>query len=292
MKYLAQTAVIVTFTALILIGYRSLGAKNMLEIKVDIGNNIVETAKKSGIPAFSTRNIAGLVSYSVDSIPENIPVTFIRPGLSASFAPIFALTMYADHENNNNLAVSDVVLQFSTDAVKDHDLGHAFVEAVNAKFSHAKRKRHISPLCPAVTGRSAYIETDGSVKIIGACPLDPAYKVAATEWRLLAKAGITYEWIADGVIATLRVDASEDSRGITYTVFLEYADVAIKAKHDEKNLAEKLADGDRQGWNSSASYNADIIHLKEKVKVLEANAVKRGDSLVPRVRSPLNNSFD
>jgi hypothetical protein len=57
-------------------------------------------------------------------------------------------------------------------------------------------------------------------------------------------------------------------------------------KLDEKNLAEKLAEGDKKGWNSTSKYKAGIIKREEKIKVLEANAVKRGDSLVPWEATP------
>jgi len=285
-NYRTRLALYVVALVTILIGYRSLKASDMLEIKVDIGRNIVETAKNSGAPKFSTRNIAGLVSYSIDSLPANIPVTFIKPQFQGSFAPIFALTMYADHENNNDLAVTDIVLQFSTDSLKDHSSGQAFVDTLNAQFRVKKWKRHIPALCPAVTGRSNYIEADGTIGIIEACPLDPSHKMNSAEWRELAIGGLSYEWVGDGIIAYLLVRAPEDSRGITYDVSLEYSDQSIKSKRDEKNWAEKRAEGDKLGWNSTSKYKAGIIELENKTKVLEANAVKRGDLLVPRETAP------
>jgi len=283
-----RAAFIVTATAMIavLIAYGNLRASDMLEIKVDIGNNIIETAKASNVPKFSTRNIAGLVSYSVDSLPKDIPVTYTRPGFEGSFGPLFALTMYADHENNNNLAVTDLVLQFSTDLITDHKSGQAFIEQIAAKFHAKKWQRHISPWCPAVTGRSTFMEIDGAIGSIGACPLDSAYKITPEEWRILAMEGLLYKWVGDGVIASLLVRAPEDSRGITYDISLEYEDQNTRLKLDEKNLAEKLAEGDKKGWNSTSKYKAGIIKREEKIKVLEANAVKRGDSLVPWEATP------
>ena len=281
MKYRAAFIVTATATIAALIAYGNLRANDMLEIKVDIGNNIVDTAKASNIPKFSTRNIAGLVSYSVDSLPEDIPVTYTRSGFEGSFGPLFA-----DHENNNNLAVTDLVLQFSTDLITDHKSGQAFIEQITAKFHAKKWQRHISPWCPAVTGRSTFMEIDGAIGNIGACPLDSAYKIAPAEWRILAMDGLSYKWVGDGVIASLLVRATEDSRGITYDISLEYEDQNTRLKRDEKNLAEKLAEGDKKGWNSTAKYKAGFLERKEKIKVLEANAVKRGDSLVSREAAP------
>lgn len=279
-KYLARGVfflILIIFTVVI---FRNLRASNMVDIKVDIGGNIVETAKSSGVTRFSTRNIAGLISYSVDSLPDNIPITYTRHGYEGSFGPLFALTMYADHEHNNNLAVTDLVLQYSTDLIKEHKSGQALIESINTKFRGKKWVRHIPDYCPRVTGRSNFIAIDGQITIFEACPLDPEYHLSAEEWRALVVDGLSYEWVGGGVIATLLVRAPEDSRGITYDVSLEYADQNIKIKRDAKNQAEKLADGDKQGWNSTAKYKAGMIRVQEKIKVLEANAIKRGDSLV------------
>lgn len=279
-KYWARgtfLAVLIIFTVII---YRNLRASNMVDIKIDIGRNIVETAKNSGVTRFSIRNIAGLVSYSIDSLPTNIPITYTRPGYEGSFGPLFALTMYADHEHNNNLAVTDLVLQYSADHIKDHRSGQAFIESINAKFRVKRWTRHIPEYCPKVTGRSNFIAIDGGIKIFEACPLDPEYHLSPEEWRTLAVEGLSYEWIGEGVIATLLVRAPEDSRGITYDGSLEYTDQNIQVKRDAKNLAEKLVDSDKQGWNSTEEYKAGIIRVQEKVKVLEANAIKRGDCLV------------
>ena len=90
-KYWARVAFLAIFIILAVIVYRNLRASSMVDIKVDIGRNIVETAKNSGVPRFSTRNIAGLVSYSVDSLPNNILISYTRPGYEGSFGPLFAL---------------------------------------------------------------------------------------------------------------------------------------------------------------------------------------------------------
>lgn len=63
---------------------------------------------------------------------------------------------------------------------------------------------------------------------------------------------------------------------------LEYENLAIMSKRDARNLAEKLSKGDKEGWNSTAKYEAGIVKMTEKIKLLEANAVKKGDLLIPR----------
>lgn len=181
--------------------------EDMEQIKVEIGRNITETARDSGIPKFSERNIAGLVSYSVDVLPKDVRATYIRTGFEASHSPLFALTMYADHANKNNLAVTALTLQFSTDHLNSHESGQDFVESIIAQFLSKKWIRFIRESCPAVTGRSNFIEIDGSIRISGACALDPTYKLSPEDWRQLAIAGLSYKWIGEGVIATVLVDA-------------------------------------------------------------------------------------
>ncbi len=251
-------------------------------MKIDLGRNIVETARASGVPSFSARNIAGLVSYSVSFLPTDLPVTFTREGLEATFSPVFSVTMYADEEDKNNLAVTLMSLQLSTGSVIDHLTGQQFVSGMKQKFSSKKWARHIPELCPAVTGRSNFIQADGTIESFEACPLDPDFTIAAAEWRTLALKGLTYEWIGDGIICTVDVKATEDSRGVTYRVTVEYKDKIVRARRDAKNLAEKLSDGDRQGWNSTAKHKKNLEIMTDIAKAAELAAVKRGDKIVQR----------
>lgn len=271
------------FTALAFL-LKNLDASNMSEIKIDLGRNIHETARDSGVPKFSTRNIAGLVSYSVDSLPSDLPVVYTRPGFETSFTAVFALTLYADEENQNSLAVTDAVLQFSVDEIRDHRAGQLFVNSLNAKFAARKWTRNIPELCPAVTGRSSFLRPDGSVGVFEACPLDPTFQIKPEDWRSLAILGLSYEWIGDGVIASIKVNSSEDARGITYDIFIDFENENIRAQHRAKTLAKELSDGDKQGWNSSSKYAADMVALREEIKTIELNAVKQGDHVVSRER--------
>ena len=257
-------------------------ASTMSRIKIDLGKNIVDTASDSGIPDFISRNIDGLVSYSVHDLPADLPVGFVRPGLEASLTSVFDVTMYADEQHKNNLAVTGISLMFRPDQMKTHAAGQAFIESIIAKFADKKWRRRIPPFCPAVTGKSTLLDSNGAVGVMVACPLDPAYKVAPADWQTLALSALSYQWIGDGILATLEVRATDDTRGITYNVGLEYENYLFKSKRDEKNLADKNAKGDKQGWNSTAKYKAGIDELTAKVKVLEANAVARGDQLVSR----------
>ncbi len=252
----------------------------MSEIKIIVGQNIVEVAKNSGIGYFARRNVAGLISYSVDSLPSDLPVRFIKPGYDASFSKIFAVTLYADQDDKNDLAVNTAVLQFSTDSVQGHDAGQKFVESIIGKFTAKKWTRYIPEFCPAVTGKSNFLQPDGTVELFEVCPLDPTYYIDKLDWQKLVPSGISYEWLGDGVVATLRVSSSDDSRGITYNIWLEYEDQSIRMKHRAKHLSEELREGDEKGWESTRKHLENIKRLNQRVAEAERAAIMRGDQVI------------
>lgn len=231
----------------------TLRENEVVEIRFDIGQNIVETAKKSGAPRYSTGTVAGLVSYELVDLPLDISARCLRPGYEISVLPLFAFTLYADEAHGNDLAVQTATLQFSTDSVKSHESAQAFVENVILQFQNGKWRRHISRDCPAVTGRSAFLNESGEPEQIENCALDPNYRLSAGDWAKLMRTTQNYEWLGDGVLATLAIRYSDDSRGITYSVDLDFHDWALKQRRDEANLARDLAEGDAQGWNSTAN---------------------------------------
>jgi hypothetical protein len=260
----------------------TLRANIMPEIKFDIGNNIHETAKKSGAPRFSTRNVAGLISYKLIDLPPDIPAHYVRPGFEIIASPLFAFTLYADEEHNNGLAVQTARLRFSSATAKSHESAQAFVEGMIAQFEKGKWKRHIDELCPAVTGRSTFLNEAGEPGQIGGCPLDPQHRLSREDWIRLMRLTQDYEWIGDGVLATLTVGFSDDVSGTTYAITLEFDDLAIKNRRDQANLARTLTEGDKNGRNSTVKEKNNIAALKERIKTLEDNARKRGDTVIPR----------
>jgi hypothetical protein len=252
------------------------------EIKFVLGNNIHDTAKKSGAPKFSTRNVAGLISYKLIDLPADIAVHYIRAGYEIEAQPLFAFTLYADEEHKNDLAVQTAVLQLDTDAIQSHESAKIFVEDLISRFQKGKWKRHISDLCPAVAGRSSFLNEAGEPERIWFCPLDPTYRLSAEDWIRMMRMTQIYQWIGDGVLATLTVGYSDDIRGITYSVGLEFDDFSMKKRREEANLTREMAEGDEKGWNSTARQKSDILARKALVKVLEQNAHKRGDVVLTR----------
>lgn len=277
----AVVAALGTVLLFVAVGH-NLRAHTMTEIKFDLGQNIVETAKRSGAPRYATRDVAGYISYSLIDLPSDISARYLRPGYEIKALPLFALTLYADREQDAKLGVETVALQFDTDALGSHEAAKAFVEALISHFHRGKWSRHIDELCPAVTGRSSFLNEAGEAEQIEACAIDPRHRLSAEDWVRVMGMTQKYVWLGDGILATLAVGFSNDIRGMTYSIDLEFNDVAIKRRRTASNLAHNLAEGDAKGWNSTMTERDNISALKAKIKILEENAMKRGDTVLPR----------
>ena len=221
--------------------------KNMNEIKFRLSENIVETARNSGVPAYSARNVDGLVRYAINDIPPEISARYDVPGYEISFGPLFAFTMYADESNNNNLGVENVALQFSSKPFKTHEDGKKFAEKIIAEMNGGKWRRHIPELCPAVTGQSAFLNAEGQITKISSCPLDPHYTLTREEWLKIMRDTARYEWIGDNVLASFEISYSEDSQGITYNFLMELDDFSIRPRKGEQQNKLRLQEGDEKG---------------------------------------------
>lgn len=254
----------------------------MPQIKFDIGRNILETARQSGAPQYTVGNVAGIVSYELVNLPPDIPAFYQRQGYEIRARPLFALTLYANEESNDGLAVQTAALQFSKDAAKSHEEAQTFVGDLIAQFQKGKWKRHIDGLCPAVTGRSAFLNATDKPERIGFCPLDPQYRLTTEDWILLMGKTQNYQWTGDGVLATLTIGYSDDIRGITYSIDLEFEDSETAIRRETRNLLRDLAEGDAQGWNSTFKHSEEILERKALLKILEENAQRRGDRIISR----------
>lgn len=253
----------------------------MSEIRFDLNQDIVETAKGSGVPEFSVRNINGLVSYSVDGIPVEIPCRFTRKGYEISWQPLFAFTMYADRKWDGRLAVHTVHLQLRDRSFSDAE-AKRFVEQTIAQFQRGQWKRYADPEWDVLlTGRSSILDESGNIRRI-LMTIDPAYRIPDEDWGKVVAASPTWRWVGDGVLATLEVDNSPGVDGKpAYRMDLAFELLDIKLKQDAENLAREKKKGDAKGWGTSARYEADKKIVDERNKRLIANAIERGDSVVP-----------
>lgn len=279
MKYKILTASMIV-TAILIIKVYNARADNMPEVRVDIGKNILETAKNSGAPRFGRESHWGVQIYELVDLKPEVIVHYNRPGYSITASTLFSLTMYANSDNNNNMAVERIELQYGMEP-KTHEDAKNFVEEILKQFNHGNWKRHISETCPAISGRSNYLDASGEV-VYGSCTLDPSYRITPEDWVKLMGMGRSFEWMGDGVLARLNVGFTEDSRGLTYNVGLEFQDYAIDNRRLAAAQARDLIEGDKKGWKSTENFKKNMAENKVNIKILEDNAVRRGDRLVPR----------
>ena len=254
----------------------------MPEIKFDMGHNIHETAKKSGAPKYSTRDIQGFVSYAIVNLAPEVSVKYIRQGYEFTAAPLFALTLYTDRDLDRNMGVQAASLQYNTRAISSHESAKIFVENLIAQFQKRQWRRYIQTSCPAVTGRSVFLNEAGTREQLGYCPLDPAYRLTSEEWIAMMFETQNYKWLGDGILASLTVSYSNGSAGPDYSIQLELDDFAIKTRRDATQQKEDLAEGDAAGWKSTENYEKDMLELKLRIKAWEEAARKRGDLVIPR----------
>jgi len=252
------------------------------QIKFDLGKNIHETARTSGAPKFATSNVAGLVSYSLTDIPDGIYFSFVRPGYEVRIPKAYSLTMYADKEHGAELNVETVTFMTSKKAIATHESAQAYVESIVEQFQRGKWKRQLDPLCPAVMGRSSYLNEHGQIDQLGACPLDPQYKIPAEDWRALMHNPQNYEWVGDDILARLSIGYMEGGLGLRYMISLDFDILEVKRARDEKNLARELSEGDANGWGSTEEMEKEATVLQKRVKDWEESARQRGDFVIPR----------
>jgi hypothetical protein len=257
----------------------SIGIKKMREINIDVGKNISDTARNSGVPRYATETHWGLTIYELVDLDPKIIVNFRRIGYEIAITSLFSLTMYADSENKNNMAVEKIELQFGYKA-KTHQEAKIFVEGILKQFNDGKWRRYIRETCPAVSGRSAYL--DEMHKIDNRCSLDPHYRPSIEDWVVITRTRANYQWLGDGVFANLDVGFDEDPDGLTFNINLEFRDFGIYDKRTTAAQARELLEGDQKGWKSTEDYNKRMKENLTKIKILEANALRRGDHVVSR----------
>ena len=255
--------------------------QKMQEIRFDLGKNIVDTARASGVPRFRTSNVNGSIDYSVNQISAELSARFARPGYEISAAPIFSFRLSADHRNGVSDIVEATTLQINT--FKSHDTAQAFVEQLLGQFAKGKWKRYIWDSCPAVTGRSALLDATGKLDVGTVCSLDPSYKLKRDEWLAMMSVGKFYRWVGDGVIAELQVGYGDNpATGVMYQMFLGFELEDVQKKRNAQADADHIKEGEAKGWNTAAKAVAGKKETDAMNKLLEANAIKRGDQVVPR----------
>ena len=252
----------------------------MAEIKFDLGKNIHETAKASGVPQFSVSKLVGLVDYTVSNIPESVPAHYTRPGYEILWQPLAFFTLSADHDRDPNDVVETVSLKLRK-VHQTHAEARAFVLQTLAQFQRGKWKRYYDPDWQVpLTGRSSLLDEKGNLART-LSTLDPAYAITEADWPAVAEQNPSWQWLGDGVLARLVVNCAVEAQGLYYTFNLYFDLLEVMLQHDATNLAAKLQRGDAQGWNSSSKHEQDKKERKELNQRLIRNAIERGDGVDP-----------
>jgi hypothetical protein len=257
------------------------GRSHMKVAEFNLGTNIVATAKATGIPKFEVDNVNGAIEYSAASLPVELPLAFSRPGYNVTVKPAFALSLNADRRRTPDDIVFLASVQVETDGLKSHQSAKEFVNTLLGQFQRGRWSRYIASACPAVSGRSSLFNIAGELDSEG-CSLDPTYEIPLADWRKIFRTRQPFEWLGDAVVAKLTVGYDEDDRGINYTIFLDFEDHKTMAAIDAENELHARKEGDAKGWNTSANAEEALKSTAMKIKVLEANALKRGDRVIPR----------
>jgi hypothetical protein len=253
------------------------------EIKFELGKNIVDTAKSSGVPQFESDDVNGSISYSVAGFSTEIPARFAKPGYEIVWRPLFAFTMYTNRRRDPSLAVHKASLQLKNH-LTSHAAAQAFVEQTVAQFAKGKWQRYHDPVWDVLlTGRSSMLDEAGHIATT-VMTIDPAYNVPPVDWPALAKSGPIWRWVGDGVLASLTIGFTEreTSAAPQYSMDLEFELLDVYTKQLAENGDQKRKEGDAKGWNSTAKYEAAKKERAELNKRLIANAIKRGDQVVSR----------
>ena len=138
------------------------------------------------MPRFRTRDIAGLVSYSVNNIPSHLPLRYAKQGYEVTWQPVFAFTMYADRDIHPDLKTEKIRLTLDSSGMQDAQ-AQAFVEATIAKFQKGKWQRYADPDYEVMlTGRSSILDEQGNLASVFAA-IDPNYKLSPDDWTLVAR---------------------------------------------------------------------------------------------------------
>lgn len=261
-----------------LAGCSELWGQKMTEIRFDLGQNIMDTARASGVPKYQVSNVNGSISYSTH-VPPSIPAHYTRPGYEIYWQPLFAFTMWADTKRLDGERVDSADLQLKR-ADQTHADAQAFVEQTIAQFQRGKWRRYHDPEWNVLlTGRSSLLDENGKIAS-SLRTIDPNYKIPAEDWPEVADQTPRWIWVGDGVVATLRVAGTTGSHGLTYSMSLQFELLDYKRRLDAENLARELKEDDAKGWNSTADHEANRRKQAEINKRLVANAIKRGDSVV------------
>ncbi|OWT71421.1 MULTISPECIES: hypothetical protein [unclassified Achromobacter] len=271
------TAGLMTVSALTY--FKAKGAQ-MSDIRFDLGKNIVETAKQSGVPAFTSNDVNGFIWYSINDIPPQVEALYTRPGYEIRWRDLFAFTLRADRARSEDLLVQNVTLQHRAD-FKNHADAQAFVMQTIAQFKQGRWQRAFPGDVARLTGRSSLLDEQGKINGNAASP-DPAYTMSLEDWTELMRLGAQWRWSGDGILAKL--DASTVGKNPdgspSYQLAIDFYIEKIWDDVLEKDQQYKMKSLAENGVDTAKLMKENKEQQAARRKILEENAIKRGDKVL------------
>jgi hypothetical protein len=246
--------------------------KAVHEVRFDLGKNIMETARRSGVPSFDVTNDFGLIEYGVVELPKNVVVMFARPGLEVGWPAVFSFTIVANHNRSPDDIADQASLQLSNSALRNTEEARRFVDSTLAQFARSNWQRFIPEWCPRVTGRSSVLDESGAVDRIAACPIDPSYRIPAESFAAFFDTTRYWIWHSGDVYARFKLNRMTISGEDVYTAFLEFEN-----EDDVRAVAQNDVPRDRR---SPAERLIDAQKERRAIQALEAAAIRRGDKVL------------
>lgn len=280
--------VVIIITALGgLIGWKTM-SQSQKTIEFLVGETPELSAKRAKI-SLTGQNSGGYMDFGYTGLPAGISGKYVGKEYEVEVGPLFAITFYADKNRPPHTVAHRVSLTLETDHLINtqanaHSAAQAYVQSVIEQFKKGKWQRYIPEDCPRLTGRSSLISSkeikalvsDPLLSVGFDCSLDPDWKMSAEDWIFIMRSGNVYMWHGDGRTAKLSVSytAYADETKPTYSIDLEFELEDARRYYDAKNRPEHIKD--RGG---PAVVAKDEAEHKRIQKILEENAVKRGDPL-------------
>lgn len=114
--------------------------EGMTEIRFDLGKNIVDTARASGVPAFANDNIDGYISYSFSPVPDAV-VAHYTCGFRPEWTSIPVRTGHAAGADRGRLACGYRCSHFHLTRRSDRQMPcHHWRSAISVSYQSLTQK--------------------------------------------------------------------------------------------------------------------------------------------------------
>jgi len=256
------------------------------EFQFDLGNTLAIT--EGQIPLkLSGQNAGGLVIRGADGL-QQVHAKYVHDARMISFGPIFGFLLTADENRKKPAYVDEMSFTIDADFLTAHAEAYEYVNTLMTQFKATGWKRYLPEVCPRLTGWSSVrferdvdrlISSPSLSPMFPTCGADPDLSMTLQEWTDLFGSAEApwYQWIADGRIATLKVQWTTypmNRAKPIYSIGLQF-ELEESMKHYDA-INRELHAKDRGGMDVLLKDEAERDRIK---KVLEEQAMKRGERL-------------